>query len=132
MRHIKILSFSRQHPEAIAALFKQWVAKGIPAPDDVFGAYYHYVAVHSSKELCMKHNGRGKVQGVGYGGCDFATRGANYKCRFLHQCLFCKGEDHGWFDEAKCKRYMAFRAELERMKIGSSDIDALVDAYDRK
>ena len=132
LRHIKILSFSRQFPDEVAKLFKQWADKGIPPPDDVFGAYYYYVAVHSKKELCMKHNGRGKVPGVGYGGCDFAARGTNYKCRFQHQCLFCKGEDHGWFDELKCKRYKTFRKELERMQIAAEDVDALVDAFDRK
>lgn len=132
LRHVKILSFSKQHPDEVAHLFQAWAAKGIPAPDDVFGAYYYYVAKKSGMELCMKHNGRGRAPGVGYGGCDFANRGTNFRCRFHHVCLFCKGQDHGWFDESKCGRYQAFQTELQKLKLSDQDIPDLVDAYDRK
>lgn len=130
MRHVKILSFSKQFPEEIAKLFQGWATKGIPSPDDTFGAYYLYVVKKSGVELCMKHNGRGRVPGVGYGGCDFANRGPNYRCRFHHVCLFCKGDDHGWFDEAKCTRYNAFRKELTTLGLRETDIPELLEAYD--
>lgn len=130
MRHIKILSFSKKYPEEIASLFQGWAAKGIPAPDDVFGAYYLYVVKKSGVELCMKHNGRGRAPGVGYGRCDFANRGPNYKCRFQHMCLFCKGEDHGWFDESKCGRFQEFRREMAKAGVSDGEIEELVEAYD--
>lgn len=131
LRHLTIISFSRQHIEGVQDLFSTWARNGIPAPDMGFGAYYYYVKEKSEKLLCMKHNGRGATPGHGYGKCDFESRRPYSTCRYEHVCLFCRSKEHGWFEEGKCQVYQQLLTEMERLGIDEGDVAVLLDAMER-
>ncbi|CUI14125.1 Hypothetical protein, putative [Bodo saltans] len=130
MRHIKILSFSKKYPEEIAKLFQGWAAKGkgrglLHKPRMM--NMHQFFRPHLETYFVLPAPARGPQP---MPATLFANRGPNYKCRFHHMCLFCKGEDHGWFDESKCARFQEFRRELGKAGVTDGDIEALVEAYD--
>ncbi|KAG5507001.1 hypothetical protein JKF63_05747 [Porcisia hertigi] len=131
LRHLTIISFSRQHVGGVQQLFDTWAKNGIPAPDMAFGAYYYYVKEKSEKLLCMKHNGRGASPGHGYGRCDFETRRPYSTCRYEHVCLFCRSKEHGWFEEGKCQGYQQLLTEMEDLGVTEEDIVTLLNAMER-
>ncbi|AIN97366.1 hypothetical protein LPMP_190240 [Leishmania panamensis] len=131
LRHLTIISFSRQHVNGVQELFDTWAKNGIPAPDMGFGAYYFYVKEKSEKLLCMKHNGRGASPGHGYGRCDFESRRPYSTCRYEHVCLFCRSKEHGWFEEGKCQGYQQLLAEMEDLGVTEEDVVTLLNAMER-
>ncbi|KAG5480511.1 hypothetical protein LSCM1_06214 [Leishmania martiniquensis] len=131
LRHLTIISFSRQHVSGVQELFDTWAKNGIPAPDMGFGAYYFYVKEKSEKLLCMKHNGRGASPGHGYGRCDFESRRPYSTCRYEHVCLFCRSKEHGWFEEGKCQGYQQLLAEMEELGVTEEDVVTLLNAMER-
>ncbi|AYU78124.1 hypothetical protein conserved [Leishmania donovani] len=131
LRHLTIISFSRQHVSGVQELFDTWAKNGIPAPDMGFGAYYFYVKEKSEKLLCMKHNGRGASPGHGYGRCDFESRRPYSTCRYEHVCLFCRSKEHGWFEEGKCQGYQQLLTEMEELGVTEEDVVTLLNAMER-
>ncbi|GET87912.1 hypothetical protein, conserved [Leishmania tarentolae] len=131
LRHLTIISFSRQHVSGVQELFDTWAKNGIPAPDMGFGAYYFYVKEKSEKLLCMKHNGRGSSPGHGYGRCDFESRRPYSTCRYEHVCLFCRSREHGWFEEGKCQGYQQLLTEMEDLGVTEEDVVTLLNAMER-
>ncbi|CCW60827.1 unnamed protein product [Phytomonas sp. EM1] len=131
LRHLSIISFSRQHIKGVQELFNMWAQHGIPAPDMAFGAYYYYVKEKSEKLLCMKHNGRGATPGHGYGKCDFESRRPNNTCRYDHVCLFCRSRDHGWFEGDQCEGYQALLSEIEALGVLEEDANIMLEAMER-
>ncbi|KAK7196470.1 hypothetical protein NESM_000584500 [Novymonas esmeraldas] len=130
LRHLTIISFSRQQVTGVQDLFDTWAKNGIPAPDMGFGAYYFYVKEKSEKLLCMKHNGRGASPGHGYGRCDFESRRPYSTCRYEHVCLFCRSKEHGWFEEGKCLGYQQLLAEMEDLGVSEEDVTTLLNAME--
>ncbi|ORC92505.1 uncharacterized protein TM35_000032580 [Trypanosoma theileri] len=129
LRHLRVVSFARKNAECVRELFESWCAKGIPPSDVLFGAYYLYVMKRGNRELCLKHNGRGRVMGHGRG-CDYALKGPSFRCRYRHVCLFCSAGDHGWFDEEYCERYLNLQKEMIQLGVTDSVGLVLLDALE--
>lgn len=118
--HLVILRFAQQHEAQLRDLAASWQAKRIPLPDSLFGACYLHAKQVLGKELCMKHNGRGK-NGIGYAQCLFEGQ-----CKFLHECVYCGQTDHGWYNVEGCRTRLVV-TDLLYNKLGLTD-DELAQA----
>ncbi|SCU68796.1 uncharacterized protein TEOVI_000616600 [Trypanosoma equiperdum] len=129
LQHLRVVSFARRDLYGVVRLFDSWNGKGIPPPGVMFGSYYFYTMSKFGREMCLKHNGRERAGGF-CRGCDYAQRGPNFRCRYQHACLFCLSDDHGWFDETCCQRYVALQQKMVELRITDAVAQALLDALE--
>lgn len=119
--------FSRDKQAQARKCLAQWKEKRVPLTSEYFAAYY----VARGENYCCRLNGPGPEVGVGYGACNHEAR-TGTECSFVHKCLRCDNNDHGWFDFNVCpKRGLIYR-ELRELDLSHKDVPKLILIYGKE
>lgn len=119
------LAFGRDNIQKVDNLLETWYNKRIKFPDFMYASFY-LKKEGSRRGICTKFNGAGDAS---VGICDTKEKYGK-PCAFLHVCLFCDKQGHGWYSD--CPAYLEYVGELDRLGLTEDQVDDIVDALTGK